>query len=250
MEYKKPPLSLNEQCDLLISRGLDVPKREEVVNILKNISYYRLSAYFLPLQKERDKFNPQTKIKNIINLYEFDRRLRLIFLDTLEFIEVSLRTNITYFLSHKYGPFGYLNKENFSKNFEHKIWLEKVCESIKRSRELFVTHFFDKYKKHSNPPVWMMTEVISLGQLSKLFRGLNKSDRQCISKENYKFPSDFIDSWLHCLTYIRNLCAHHSRLWNRKLAVAPKIPKHKEKWDIGEKKIFNILMIFKYMIVK
>lgn len=106
MKYDKPPLTFDQQVDRLSERGLQVPNRNLTVKILQAISYYRFSAYFLPFQKEPNKFNDGTKFEDILQLYAFDRKLRLIFLDAIEWVEVSFRTHLTYFLAHQnsFGP--------------------------------------------------------------------------------------------------------------------------------------------------
>ena len=113
MEYQKPPLTYNAQLDLLITRGLRVVDRVTALGYLRNISYYRLSAYYLPF-KQNEEFKPNTCVEDIINLYTFDRKLRLLVMDAIESIEIALRSQIIYHLSHTYGAFGYLNSNNFS----------------------------------------------------------------------------------------------------------------------------------------
>ena len=174
MKYDKPPLTFDQQIDRLIERGLQIPNRSLAVKTLQAISYYRFSAYFLPFQKEQNKFNDGTKFEDILQLYEFDRKLRLIFLDAIEWVEVGFRTHLTYYLAHQkfFGPLGYISAANFEKHFKHQEWLSKVKDDIGISKEVFVRHFFDKYSEPKDLPIWMMTEVISLNRLSIFFRFL------------------------------------------------------------------------------
>ena len=151
MKYDKHPLTFDQQIDRLIERGLSVPNRPFAVKTLQTISYYRLSAYFLPFQKESNKFNKDTKFEDIFQLYEFDRRLRLIFMDAIEWVEVGFRTHLTYYLAHQkdFGPWGYINTANFEQHFDHRDWLNKVREDARISKEVFVRHFFDRYSRTS-----------------------------------------------------------------------------------------------------
>lgn len=172
MEYQKPPLTYSEQLDLLLDRGLQIENKAGALHYLKNISYYRLSAYFLPF-KQSEQFQKGANFKDIINLYTFDRKLRLLALDAIEPIEIALRTQIIYHLSHKYGTFGYLDEKNFSNRFKHATWLKNLNSSIKDSTETFIKHYKTKYTLATHLPLWMAIEVISFGNLSYFFRGLN-----------------------------------------------------------------------------
>lgn len=249
MKYDKPPLTFERQVGRLKERGLIVDQPETAVQSLQTISYYRLSAYFLPFQEKPDQFNQGTRFEDILQLYEFGRRLRFIFLDAIEWIEVGFRTHLTYYLAHQknFGVWGYAESGNFEPHFQHQAWLEKVRQDVSISKEIFVKHYFEKYE-NKDLPLWMMTEVISFNRLSTFFRFLNKKDRSCLAEEFYGLSSQVLASWLHALTYIRNVCAHHSRLWNRDLPVSPKIPRKEKHWTSYSKKVFNVVMVFKYLI--
>ena len=169
----------------------------------------------------------------------------------LEPIEVAFRTSLTYHLSHKYGPFGYVEQSNFAPRFGHAEWLDSVKEEIARSREVFIQHYRTKYTKATSLPLWMATEVFSFGALSKMFRGLKDEDKSLICSK-LETPHEVISSWLHTFTYIRNVCAHHSRLWNKTLAIEPKIPRRLPEWEFlrvpnGNKKMFAAFAILHYL---
>lgn len=249
MKYIKPPKNFEEQLTILKDRGLIVNNKSKGIDVLQNISYYRLSAYFLPFQSQTDKFNKGTTLENVLTLYEFDRHLRDLLWDAIESIEISIRTQLTYHLAHKYGAFGYTDPGNFNSKFNHSEWLERLKENIERSREVFIKHYLAKYNEENNLPLWMATEVISFGQLSTLFSGLRKEDKQAISHEKYKLDQFVLSSWCHTLVYIRNLCAHHNRIWNRILAIKPAIPRKDKEWEnINNKKIFSVLLITKKLM--
>jgi abortive infection bacteriophage resistance protein len=249
MQYQKPPLTYIEQLDLLSSRGLHVENKESAIKYLRQISYYRLSAYFLPF-KQSDKFHIGTKIEDVIRLYSFDQKLRLLVLSAIEPIEIALRTQIIYHLSHKYGVFGYLEPTNFSNRFNHEKWLNKLKKAISESTETFLLHYRKKYTLNSDPPLWMALEVISFGSLSHLFKGLKGFDQQEISKL-YGLKDTVLLSWLHTLAYLRNICAHHARLWNRTLTFKPLLPLKSEIWkDIKNNRVYCLLSIIKYLLNK
>lgn len=219
------------------------------IEALKNINYYRLSAYFSPFQTQKDVFKKSTTLNDILSLYEFDRRLCLLLTEPLAEVEISIRTQVAYYLSHQYGPFGYTNHRNFYMRFNHPDWFRRVEDNIKQSHELFIKHFRAKYKSEKHLPVWMVCEVISFGQISKLFRGLKKHDRQAIARGHFGIDQMVIVSWLHALVYVRNLCAHHCRIWNRTLSIRPKILHRSSQWqNIQNDKIYCIILVLKHLM--
>jgi len=249
MKYTKQHLTFEKQVELLISRGLIVKDREAAEQALRSISYYRLSAYSLPFQTKKDKFKAKTSIEQILRLYEFDHNLRVLVFDSLEFIEIGLRSALTYHLADVYGAFGYTDPSIFSPNFNHSIWLTDIEEQLRRSRETFITHYRTRYKSSQHFPLWMATEVFSFGSLSRMFGGLHYHDKKIIAKR-FGVAAPILQSWLHSLVYLRNLCAHHSRLWNRELAISPKIPNKETGWHtpftIRNNRIFGLLTIICY----
>lgn len=98
--------------------------------------------------------------------------------------------------------------------------------SVEESSDEFLKHFARNYKDFPNVPIWMLTEVMSMGALSRLYKGMRNDtkagfeDKQLIANESSMHYKQLQD-WLHVLTYVRNVCAHHSRLWNRELAIRP-----------------------------
>jgi len=90
MKYEKPALTFAEQANRLLSRGL-VADHNELVNILKAVSYYRLSAYWHTFRIEGDpddRLRPGTTLTMVWNRYVFDRQLRLLVMDAIERVEV------------------------------------------------------------------------------------------------------------------------------------------------------------------
>lgn len=109
---------------------------------------------------------------------------------------------------------------------------------MKRSSEDFIFHFFSKYTDPVNPPAWMSLEVVSMGLLSKIYKNLNRSaTKKRIAKE-FGLPKDeFLENWMHVFSNLRNTCAHHSRIWNRRFVVEPKIPYNTTNQFINNRKI-------------
>jgi len=233
VKYTKPALTFEQQLDQLIDRGLAVPDRQVALHALQRISYYRLSGYWLPFKRQGDTFEAGASFDVALSLYEFDRRLRLLVMDAIERAEVAVRTAVTYELAHRYGAFGHTDARNFCPDFKHGDCIASAKAEAARAREKFIKHYKVKYKVKYDGfptlPIWMATEVISLGGLSRLYSGMKKGDQKPIAGA-YGVHPPVLGSWLHTLTYVRNVCAHHSRLWNRVLGVAPKLPRNEPNW--------------------
>jgi len=254
--YQKPALTFNDQLEHLKKRGLIVNNHGNALLQLSTINYYRLSAYWYPFRLRdsgnnvTNKFIEGTHFEDVISLYEFDRHLRLLVIDAIERIEVYIRTLITYHLGHKYGAFGHIDPANFHSQFDHALWLSKLENEAERSNDAFVTHYKSKYSGFPTMPIWMMTEVMSLGSLSVCYKGLNHEDKKNISNKLGLHHKRLAD-WLHTLTYIRNVCAHHSRLWNRELAIRPETSRDPE-WNPPitprNDRIFYILLMLRYLL--
>jgi abortive infection bacteriophage resistance protein len=250
MKYSKPPTTFQEQVDLLIKRGLIVEDPKKALLNISRINYYRLSSYFPPLQTKDHLFKKNTTINSIFELYDFDKKLRSLIFGALENIEITLRTKIAYYFSHTYGPSAYCDACNFSQGFNHPDWLAKLEESIARTHEDYVKDFFNEYDEERVLPIWIVIEIMSFGQLSIMLRGLKRSDRKRIAKDCFGIDEARLYSWVHTLVYIRNLCAHHSRIWNRTLAIKPMPTKELPEWQgISNHKLFCVFLIFKKLMI-
>lgn len=246
MKYDKQPLSYAEQVDLLVSRGLIVANRTEAETFLSRVNYYRLSAYRQPFEKGPHQFLQGTTFEQLSSLYEFDRKLRGLILEAIEPVEIATRTAVVYRLTHRLGAFAHSNPGNFRSKFDHGRWMTDVLGETERSKETFIEHFKTTYSEYPQLPMWAAVEILSFGSLSKLYGGLQNEDQRAIAGIFGQHHRVF-GSWLHTLVYIRNICAHHARLWNRELAIAPKLPTNDPRWRAiaggAEKKIAGVLLL-------
>jgi abortive infection bacteriophage resistance protein len=170
-----------------------------------------------------DEFEEGTIWDDVYNLYCFDRKLRLLLFDAIERIEIALRTQIIYQLSHKYGSHWQNNAQIFRKNGVFQEIQNHIGDQLKSNRKAqFIEHYLKKYDDPPTPPSWMSIELLYFNELSKICKNLKcRQDRVAIAK-SFGLPDDAIFcSWLHAINYVRNICAHHARLWNIKLAVPP-----------------------------
>jgi abortive infection bacteriophage resistance protein len=238
-EYTKLPKTLDEQIELLVSRGLQIAERDRTTRQLSCVSYYRLSAYMLPFKQwqegiRTDDFVEGTNWNQIYNLYVFDRKLRLLIFDAIEKIEIAIRTQIIYQLSHKYGSHWQDKSEIFEvATYERKDGTivtidvysdiqKHIKEQLKSNKaEVFIQHYAHKYGKPENPPSWMSVEIMYFNHLSQICHNLKKRNDKVDIAKWFGLPPDVFCSWLHNINYIRNICAHHARLWNRDMNIVP-----------------------------
>jgi abortive infection bacteriophage resistance protein len=255
MRYCKPWKSALEQIMLLETRGLYIGDHEKAAACLERIGYYRLSGYWyafrersgpccaLPLTEKKtpkpkvenivlDGFRAGASFQNALDLYVFDKQLRLLTMDALERIEIALRVDISHTLG-KFDTFAYLKPELFHSEFTHVLdpqngvsrhhdWLGKHAQLINRSKEEFVRHNKSKYGLPL--AIWIACEVWDFGTMSKLFHGMREEDQDGIAGKYGIKNGRIFASWLRSLNYLRNVCAHHCRLWNRNIVDQPRLP--------------------------
>lgn len=240
--FNKPFLTLDQQIALLKSRGMVITDDDRAKRYLGKINYYRLSAYWHPFRKRTDingsrtieeEFQEGVHFSDALNLYIFDKKLRLICLDALERIEVALRADITIELA-KIDPWAHRDpgklhghfsrhRRNGSAQTKHQKWLDKLDDKAQRSQEDFARHFRQNYAG-THMPLWVAAELWDFGALSHLYAGLLFPNRDAVAAIYGTVTRGEMESWLRCLNDVRNTCAHHSRLWNRPLVNQPRWP--------------------------
>jgi abortive infection bacteriophage resistance protein len=223
--YLKGHLTVAQQAKQLIERGLQA-EQEELIKRLSAVSYYRLSGYLYPFRElPGDQFKPGTSLAIVWERYCFDRRLRVLFLDAIERIEVAVRTQLVYHFSAMHAAFGHCDEKNLPNLdiAEYIDWRSNLLTETKRSKEPFKQHFFKKYTTEKNLPVWMVSELMSMGSLLTFLKG-SSSHVQAKVGASFGLPNELLLSWLRSLYSARNICAHHCRLWNRTLGYPPSLP--------------------------
>ena len=250
--YKKPVLTVVQQATLLIDRGIIVNDISELSEFLAHTSYYHLSAYLFPFKEaDSERFKPGTTFEMIYRRYTFDRRFRIMVLDAIERVETAMKARIVNEFSVRHGAFGYLNIENFNHFPEDKFnyYQSAIANEIRKSKEQFVKHFRDKYT-NEHLPFWMAIELISFGTLFTIFRYMRNDEQKRIAR-TFCIPSSILVAWLHTLNYVRNICAHHARLWNIRLALIPRKPTNSAypQWgNVDAEKPFMILLMLSHLL--
>jgi len=225
-DYPKNIISFDKQIELLESRGMMIEDKVLAKDFLKNISYFRLQGFWWEFQKDKGKheFHEGVRFEDVIQLYTFDRKLRLLVFDALERIEIALRAKLVYYLSIELGQWWFEEPSNFRNPAYHKEVLAEIDKELKRTKEVFISSHRNKYGNSGRPPAYKTLEVVSLGCLSKLYSNLhnNVAAKDRIATEFNLPKSLFMMSWLKTFNVIRNITAHHSRLWNRNIDFPPR----------------------------
>ena len=235
MKYQKNTVTIREQIALMRERGLIVTDENSVERYLKFTGYFRLAGYALPFQRDYNRdgthtFLPNVQFSDILDLYNFDRELRLLVIDAIERAEVAVKATIIQLMSEKRGPHWYLRPDSFITSFKFEDFLKHVKTDVGHDnsrvsgRQAYIKHYYEKYSDPELPPSWMVFEVLSLGSVSKIFKNLTRENQKPIA-QIYKLDASLFASWLHSLSYLRNLAAHHQRLWNRKYTIKPAVAK-------------------------
>lgn len=256
MRFEKPALTMEEQAVLLEARGMG-GSRDRILGRLEQVNYYRLAAYWHPFREdEGDFFRPGTTIDEVWDRYLFDRRLRLLTLDAVERFEVTVRTRLAYELASVHGPFGvYGGSSLFRDDPAQRVrFLSGIYGDFGRNGDVFMKHFYSKYgDEHDAPPIWVAVEILSFGKVVRLFKGSSPSVRRSVA-HHLGIAHSVLESWLLTLNTVRNVCAHHGRLWNRTLGYRPRIPRAKShpEWKaytgMDPAKVFASLTILAYVL--
>lgn len=227
-QYLKRPLSIQEQLTQLEQRGLAIGNAVNAGRYLQRVGYYRLMGYLYTQRVAgSDNFREQATFEEAVSLYEFDRGLRDLVMEAVGHIEVATRTILTYHFAHAYGPFGHLEARNLTfSGTDYAEWLEGVLKEVTRSKETFIRHYKDRYTLPAFPkvPIWMATEVMSLGSLSRFYKALHSKEQKTVAGE-VQMAAPVFANWLHVTSVARNVVAHHGRLWNKELGVTAVRPR-------------------------
>jgi len=162
MKYTKPPPNFQQQAQRLLDRGLIAPDVKTLSEYLSRVNYYRLSAYWYPFKQinkiiGREQFAPNITFETIWRRYTFDRDLRLLVMDAIERVEVSiLHTRMVEQFTLLHGAFGYCDPANFGPGFAPEYYrrmMSELGEAVQRSKEEFVGRFQSNYTEEVHLPL-------------------------------------------------------------------------------------------------
>lgn len=254
--YDKSPLSIVDQIALLKSRGLLFDDEASATKLLSEISYFRFAQYLRPMEADKTlhTFKPNSKFEDAVALYSFDTQLRCLMFEAIQGVEIALRTKVNHEFSMRHGAFWFYDTS--LADDEHKFIenMNAIDRELQRSREDFIKEHKRKYDKPVFPPSWKTLELASFGTLSKLYYNCNDIKTKKLIARQFNLPQhEVLESWMRSLTVLRNCCAHHSRIWNRRLTNAPQMsPSMRGAWvnttGIDGNKLYAITCCIAYWL--
>lgn len=231
--YAKPHLTYEQQIAKIRANGLEIVDEDRALRALKQFGYYRLSGYWydwrLPSPDESDTprlstFEPGHTFEDLVAIYEFDRNLRPLLFAGIESIELSMRVQMAYELG-AIDPWVHLKQEYLNNlagrtigakdETQFHLLQRRVHELMDRSKENFASHFRSRYS--GEPPIWIVVETWDLGLLATLYEMLQEPLQLRIARPYGVSHRGAFISWLKAFNQMRNICAHHGRLFKRKL---------------------------------
>jgi abortive infection bacteriophage resistance protein len=254
--YSKTCTLPRDLIPLLKSRGLAINDEQRAVNYLSNIGYFRLSAYLYPLLKEPKDvhlYKDDATFDMALDMYRFDRKLRILLFNEIEKIEVAIRSAMNNWISDALGDvFWMTNAANFSNHAIFAKTLALIQSEIDKTKEEFIEHFRNKYA-NPFPPAWMISEIIPLGVLYNIFNNLKykKVKKRISACFGLSLPA--FTSWMLILSNLRNLCGHHIRIWNKEISLIATDPQnHSFPWidssATDAKRVYYRICIIKYLL--
>ena len=244
MKFTKASLPLGALGQHLRDLGLGGDERL-IARRLQDVGYYRLSPYWRFFRDHastvKSGLRAGTTIEAVWSLYTFDRELRLLTLDALERVEVGVRARLVQRHVEKHGPFGYARPDVVAAAYgdHYRRLVQDIEEALRKAvddpgaRHLTepVRHFAATYGDcHLVPPLWLAAENFSFGDLVTLYKASPFEVQKAVARDFY-LPAPVLGSWLLALQTVRNVCAHHGRLWNRTLGTRPQAPRDRPEWS-------------------
>ena len=260
------PRTIQEQLTRLKEKGMEFNDEQIAISYLARISYFRLKYYWVDmLDNNTGHFVNGTSFNTIIDRYEFDKKLRNILFGAIEILEVGLRTKFitTLSLATNTGLW-YLDNSLFENQQYHTNLVLDMKYEFARNSDPFVRQYildhpdWDKNTlSGANPDAWMIFETATFGTLSKMYKNLlNQSPlKSRIANEFGLYSARELSSWLEAISVLRNIIAHHSRIWYKIFSKKPtNISHHRNEWmhsnltEHQRKRAFGVISCLLYLL--
>ena len=241
----KIPTTYDEQIELLKRKGVIIDNDDVCRAFLSQVNYYYFTGYLLPyIDRAKDECIEPVSFEKLVNLFNFDAELRNLIASVVERIEIYTRNKLSYFHGHKYGAEGYMNSDNFGDKHQAVAFGKVIQKCISDHKNTaIVRHHKEKYEGHF--PVWVIAEFLSIGSLSYFFGDMKNEDKRNIARNGFGVNYQTLESWLRCITDLRNKCAHCSRLYYWTFTAVPRMPKGIE--YKADRRLFAQLFMLKLM---
>lgn len=253
--FAEPYQNISDLIQFLITRGLNITNRKKAERYLSTIGYYRLSAYMIPLltmPKSAKRFKRDASFRQVMMLYRFDKKLRMLIFNEIEKVEVAIRATIVSTICEMTeDKFWMTNPIHFADANKFANTLSLINKEVSRSHEDFITEY---RISHANPypPVWMLAEILPFGYITNIFSNLK--DKKIKKKVSQQFGLQVppFESWMTKLYLTRNDCAHHARVWNKRNTMNPTIPNRlAHPWitlPTDPLRVYHDICIIKYLL--
>ena len=254
--FPKPYSSPKQIVQILKSRGMLMEDEHKVESYLLNIGYHRLSAYIFPFYKSPKSnliLKEGTTFEQVLTLYRFDKKLRILLFNEIEKIEVAIRSVLANIGCQELGDRYWITKpEYFANEDKFNQTLAVLEKELASSKEDYIENFRRNYVENY-PPAWMITEVLSFGNLNYIYSNIANNRLMKRISDYFGLKPQVFTSWLTVLANLRNMCCHHARVWNRDFMLNPAEPrKTSNAWIdtslIDKKRIFYRLCIIRYFL--
>lgn len=240
---------------LLKGRGLDVGDYQRAEHYIRSIGYYRLSAYLYPLlqvPKEAHRYKVGSTFQEALNLYRFDKKLRLFLFNEIEKVEIALRSALANIVAEETDNIFWMTDATlFANSDKFNRTMALIDKELKSSKEEFILHFKETYS-NPYPPAWILVEILPFGVVTRIYENLADNALRKKVTARFSLTAPVFTSWMTVITLTRNSCCHHSRVWNKSNAIPPLIAKKlKGKWiasSVSPKRIFYNICIIKWFI--
>ena len=255
--------TIEEQLDILKSKGLTINDYDKAKEILLRENYFFLNGYRSPfLVNGSKRFIDGSTFEELYALFTFDRYFRNIIFKNLLIVENNYKSIFSYVLSRKYGykEKDYLNPDNFDRIKEKNKQINDLIRKVKRQiringyQHAATSHYINNY---GYIPLWVGVKVLSFGLIGELFSILKQEDKEEIASYYTNISSSSLGDYLSILSNYRNLCAHEDILYNHvtqksiddtRFHLELDIPKVEDEYIYGKNDIFALIIILKEML--
>ena len=178
----------------------------------------------LQFPKEQHRYKPDTTFNQVMTLYRFDKKLRLLIFNEIEKIEVAIRSAIVNIGSDMMdNPFWMTDSCNFIDAGKFRRTMDLIDAELHRSREDFIVHFRQTYSD-TYPPAWILAEILPFGVITNIFSNIKVARIKKSIARKFGLQVAPFESWLTIVSLTRNACCHHARVWNKQNTIRPMLP--------------------------
>ncbi len=249
-------LSYHQQLNFIKNKGIIIDDEQEAIEILSNFNYYLFMGYVY--QFKNSDYKRKIYFEEVYTIYLFDKKFRNILAQTIELIEISLKTKLAYISANKIGLYGYLDANNFKDKKELKIFISKF-EYLK-SKNLSL---IQKDKNEDVVNILLGINLFTMGMIYNFYINIAENNnpnllihndnkmsiRKQLAKE-YNTGDRQLESWIENILYIRNMVAHYMRIYNVKFQKTPvKCKKNHNDNYMVTNRIFDVVHIMKFLIL-